>query len=71
MRVVALARREDEGYSGPSSPSQKQGMASEDGDTMKAPSKSMASDFGGDIERRTVKRVVDWTLAIEELQAKQ
>ena len=33
--------------------------------------KSTASDLGGDEERQTVKQVVDWTLAIEELWAKR
>ena len=69
-RAVAPARREDEGCSGPSSPSQEQGTASEDGGAVQAPSKSTASDLGGEVEPRTVKRVVDWTLAIEELRAK-
>ena len=44
---------------------------SEDGDAQQAPFESTASDLGGDVERRTVKRVVDWTLAIEELWAKR
>ena len=70
-RAVASARREDDGCSGPSSPSREQGTASEDGDAQQAPLKSTASDLGGDEERQTVKRVVDWTLAIEELWAKR
>ena len=68
---MALARREDEGCSGPSSPSQEQGTATEDGDAVEVPSKSMASDLGGDVACRTIKQVVDWTLAIEELWAKR
>ena len=58
-RAMALARREDEGCNGASSPLQEQGTASEDGDAVQAPSKSIASDLGGDVERRTVKLVVD------------
>ena len=68
---MALARRGDEGCSGPSSPSQEQGTEFEDGDAVQAPSKSMSSDLGGDVARRMVKGVVDWTLAIEELWAKR
>ena len=70
-RMVTPARREDEGCSGPSSSSQEQGTASEDGEAMQAPSKSTASDLGGDVERRTAEWVVDWTLAIDELWAKR
>ena len=69
--MVAPARREDDGCSGPSSPSQEQGAASEDGDAVQAPFESTASDLGGDVERRTVKWVVDWTSAIEELRRKR
>ena len=68
---MASARREDDGCSGPSSPSREQGTASEDGDAQQAPFKSTASDLGGDVVRRTVKQVVDWTLAIDELWAKR
>ena len=68
---MASARREDDGCSGPSSPSREQGTASEDGDAVQAPSKSTASDLGGDVVRRTVKQAVDWTLAIDELWAKR
>ena len=68
---MASARREDDGCSGPSSPSREQGTASEDEDAQQAPLKSTASDLGGEEERQTVKRVVDWTLAIEELWAKR
>ena len=46
-------------------------MASEDGDAVQAPFESTASDLGGDVVRRTVKQVVDRTLAIDELWAKQ
>ena len=69
--MVASARREDDGCSFPSSPLHDQGTASEDGDAQQAPLKSTASDLGGDVVRWTVKRVVDWTLAIEELRAKR
>ena len=69
--MVASARREDDGCSFPSSPLHDQGTASEDGDAQQAPLKSTASDLGGDEGRRTVKRVVDWTLAIEERRAKR
>ena len=69
--MVASARREDDECRGPSSPLHDQGTASEDGDAQQAPLKSTASDLGGDEERRTVKQVVDWTLAIEELGAKR
>ena len=68
---MASARREDDGCSGPSSPSREQGTASEDEDAQQAPFKSTASDLGGDVGRPTVKQVVDWTLAIDELGAKR
>ena len=68
---MASARREDDGCSGPSSPSREQGTASEDGDAQQAPFESTASDLGGDVVRWTVKQVVDWTLAIDELWAKR
>ena len=68
---MAPARLEDEECSGPSSPSQEQEPAPEDEDSEQATFESTASDLGSDVERRTVKRVVDWTLAIEELRAKR
>ena len=68
---MAPEKQEDAGPGGPSSLSRDLKPTTEDGDAQQAPLKSTASDLGGEEERRTVKRVVDWTLAIEELRAKR
>ena len=54
-----FGKREDDGCGSSSSPSRDKKPATEDGDAQQAPLKSTASDLGGDVERRTVKRVVD------------
>ena len=64
-------KREDDGCGSSSSPSRDKKPATEDGDAQQTSLKSTASDLDDDVERRTVKRVVDWSLAIEELQAKR
>ena len=68
LRAVVPANREDEG---PSLGIKEQELASEDEDAKQVPLGSTASDSCGDVERRTVKRVVDWTSAIEELRRKR
>ena len=65
LRAMVPAKRKDEG---PSLPSREQELTSKDEDAKQVP---LASDSGGDVERRTVKRMVDWTSAIEELRRKR
>ena len=71
LRAMAPEKQVDAGPGGSSSPSRDLKPTTEDGDAQQEPLKSTASDLGGDEERQTVKRVVDWTLAIEELWAKR
>ena len=68
LRAMVLAKRDDEG---PSFPSREQELTSEDEDAKQVPLGSTVSDSGGEVERREVKRVVDWTSAIEELRRKR
>ena len=70
-RAMAPAKQEDAGPGGPSSPSRDQKPATEDGDALPALFESTANELDSEEESRPVKRMVDWTLAIEELRVKR
>ena len=70
-RAVAPAQRGDEESSGLSSPSREKEPTPKDKNVVPTSPKSMAADLGSDVECRAIKRVVDWTFAIEEIRAKQ
>ena len=68
---MALVKQEDAGPGGSLLLSQDQKPTTEDEDVLPALFDSTANDVDSEEESRPVKRMVDWTLAIEELWAKR
>ena len=71
LRAMALVKQEDAGPGGSSSLSRDQKPATKNEDALRALFEVTANDLDSEEESRSVKRMVDLTLGIEELRAKR